>query len=199
MPTDVAPGLCFQQSFELFEQFSQAAQGWEMDFRQLDTIDSPFRLEQMSTTHMLYSRAYFGCRFHQLGGPVVGFRTFALHTAGSSDYRWCGEAVNRHSLVVLPVGGQFESVSERGFDIFTLSLSNELLERTAQLQFQRPLSSFIGAQGEVCRRGGSSLQRLRTRLHALSDEIRGVGSFPLGAPATRPHPRNNPNLLPDSS
>jgi AraC family ethanolamine operon transcriptional activator len=168
---DVPPGLCIRQSFPLFEQLAEATQGWEMDFRQLSAASSPFRLEQLSTPRMLYCRAYLGSQFHQLGGPALGFRTFALHSRRCSDFRWCGEAVNRHSLIVMPVGGEFESVSEPGFDIFTLSLSNTLLERTAEIQFQRPLSAFMGSSGQVCHLASARVYELRTLLHRLSSDI----------------------------
>ena len=178
---DVPPGLYTRQSFALFEQLEEATQGWEMDFRQLSTTSSPFRLEQLATSQMLYGRAYFGSHFHQLGGPVLGFRTFALHSRDCTDFRWCGEAVNRHSLIVLPAGGEFESVSQPGFDIFTLSLSNTLLERTAEIQFQRPLSAFMGSSGQVCHLASARVCELRALMHRISNDIerfRAAGALP---------------------
>ena len=174
---DVAPGLCIRQSFRLFEELVQACHGWEFDFRQLSVNVSPYRLEQLSTSRMLYSRAFFGSHFHQLGGPVLGFRTFALQADNCSDFRWCGEAVRRHSLIVLPADGEFESVSLPGFDVFTLSLCNELLERTAEVYFQRPLSSFMGSQGQICHLAVGEVGELRAFLHRLS---RDVGEQALG-------------------
>lgn len=169
--TDVAPGLCIQQSFQLFEEFVEACHGWEFDFRQLSINSSPYRLEQLSTSRMLYSRAFFGSHFHQLGGPVLGFRTFALQADNCSDFRWCGEAVHSHSLIVLPEDGEFESVSLPGFDIFTLSLCNELLVRTAEVYFRRPLSSFMGSNGQVCHLAVGEIRELRALLHSLSCDI----------------------------
>ena len=133
------PFGAYRQSFELFEQFAEAAMGWDIGFRQLAHSVSPFQLEQLASPHLLYCRANFGCSFHQLGGPVIGFRTFALRSAQCTDFRWCGEAVSGHDLIVYPVGGDFESVSRAGFDIFTVSLSTKLLEQTAQTLFHRQI------------------------------------------------------------
>ena len=172
---NVAPGLCFRQSFQLFEQLAEASHGWDMDFRQLSANSVPYQLEQLSTAQMLYSRVHFDSHFHQVGGPVLGFRTFALASDTCSDFRWCGEAVNRQSLIVLPSDGEFESVSLPGFNIFTLSLSNALLERTAQTQFHRPLSDFIHSGRQVCHLPGERLWELRALLSRLSDDMELIG------------------------
>jgi AraC family ethanolamine operon transcriptional activator len=167
----VASGLCFKQVFPLFEQLAEATQGWDLNFRQLSATSKAFRLEQFSTDRMLFSRACFGSHFYQAGGPTLGFRTFALHSINCTDFRWCGEAVHRHSLIVFPSDGEFESVSLPGFDILTLSLSNELLEQTAELQFQRPLSAFLTSSGQVCHLATGSVRELRAQLHRLSGSL----------------------------
>jgi len=179
---DIAPGLCIRQSFQLFEELVLASRGWEFDFRQLSRNVIPYRLEQLSTSRMLYSRVFFGSHFHQIGGPVIGFRTFALRADNCSDFRWCGEAVHPHSLIVLPSDGEFESVSLPGFDVFTLSLCNQLLERTAEVYFQRPLSAFMGSQGQICHLAADEVRVLRALLHSLS---RDVGERTLGDDSLR--------------
>ena len=162
---------CFKSSFELFEQFAEASRGWDLDFRQLRPARSPFTLEQFSTPRMLSSRATLDSHFHQHAGTAVGYRTFALQTQYGSDYRWAGEAADRQSLVVMADHGEFESVSTPGFDIFTLSLPITALERTAEMEFQRPLASFLGPGGEVRYRVGDALRELRAVLHSLSHAV----------------------------
>lgn len=162
---------CVSASFDLFEQLAEAINDWELDFRQLDAINNPFRLQQLYTPDFLFGRAALDSHFHQRGGPTLGFRTFALHTNDCSDYQWCGERADLNSLVVMPQGGEFESVSRRGFDIFTISLSTPLLERTAELEFHRPLSEFLGPGGKVHYRAGGSLLKLRNALHSISEAV----------------------------
>ena len=176
----VTPGFCIQQSFPLFEQLVEASKGWELGFRQLSAASSPFRLEQLSTSRMLYSRVHLGSHFHQLGGPELGFRTFALRSEVCTDFRWCGETVNRNSLIVLPSDGEFESVSLPGFDIFTVSLCFTLLERTAEIQFQRPLGDFMGDAGQVFHLSEDKMHELRRLLHRLSSDV--AQSSALGTP-----------------
>ena len=164
-------GYCHSSSFELYEQFADAARDWELDFRQLGVANSQFRLQQMSTPRMLFSRAAIDSHFYQRGSPMIGYRTFALHTNDCTDYQWCGERADLHSLVVMPKGGEFESVSRPGFDIFTLSLSTPLLTRIAEVEFQRPLTDFIGQGGEICYRAGNALRDVRKLLHSLSEAV----------------------------
>jgi AraC family ethanolamine operon transcriptional activator len=185
---DVPPGLYTRQSFALFEQLAEASRGWDLDYRQLDAAPSPYRLEQLSTSQLLYSRVYLGSHFHQLGGPVLGFRTFALRTNEGTDFRWCGEAVHRHSLIVFPTDGEFETVSQPGFDVFAPSLSNTLLERAAEIYFQRPLSAFMGSGGQVCHLASARVCELRALLHRLSSEIEqssAVAALPYSASTLR--------------
>ena len=170
--TDHSPiRYCLSNSFELFEQFADTARDWELDFRQLGVANSPFQLQQMSAPRMLFARAKLDSHFYQRGGPAIGFRSFALHTDSCSDYQWCGERADPQSLVVMPEDGQFESVSRPGFDVFTLSLSTALLTRTAEVEFERSLTDFIGPGGEVCYRAGNALREIRTLLHSLSKKI----------------------------
>ncbi len=168
---EVAPGLCFRESFPLFAQMAEAAQGWDLDFQQLSASVEPCWLEQYSTEGMLYSRASFDSHFHQMGGPVVGFRTFALRAYGCSDFRWCDEAAYPNSLIVFPEGGQFESISRPGFDIFTVSLSSTLLARIAETEFQSPLSILLSEQGQICHLAASTVRGLRSQLHRLSNNL----------------------------
>ena len=62
-----------------------------------------------------------------------------------------------------------------GFDIFTISLSNNLLTRIAELEFQRPLPTILGEQGQVCHVTGGTERSLRSLLHRLSNELRSYG------------------------
>lgn len=157
-----------KRSFELFEQLSDEIADWELDCRQLGRNDRPFELEQFGSDRLVYSRMNSDCSFYQIGGSQSGARTFALQASGCSSFHWCGEAINSQSLVVFPVNGEFESNSHPGFDVFTLSFSEELLSCTARLHYQRPLSDFFGAGHFVCNQSAHSVSELRALLHGIS-------------------------------
>jgi AraC family ethanolamine operon transcriptional activator len=169
--SEVASGYCIRQSFPLFEQLARAARGWDLDFCQLSATSMPFQMDLLDTSRMQYGRVAFGSHFRQSGGTSLEFRTFAMHATAGSDYRWCGEWVDSSKLVVFPADGHFESISKPGFDVFTFSLSTELLERTAEVQFQRPLSSFMDSSGLICHLAIAPLQKLRAMLAGISEDV----------------------------
>ena len=174
MPIEGAPPAeYFKRSFDLYEQFSESVNGWDLDFRQLGRNREPFKLEEFVTGRILYRRASFDCPFHQLGGSYsqAGFRTFALHTGKCTGFHWCGQAVTRGSLIIFPAGSEFESITHPGFDVFTLSVSDELLERTAQLHCLRPLSDLLGTGRKVCNGSPDVVSKIRSLLHALSASV----------------------------
>lgn len=172
MPIEEAtPVSCFKRSFDLFEQLAEVTYGWNLDFRQLRRNTDPFGLEQLVSPRMLYSRASFDSPFYQLGGPLLGFRTFALQANGCSGFNWCGQAISGQSLIIFPCGGDFESSTQPGFDILTLSLSDALLEHAAELHYGRPLSDFMGPGREVCNRSAGAVLELRAMLHLLSINV----------------------------
>lgn len=172
MSDPVKPGYCFCASFELFEQMVESVIGWQLEFRQLGPATNPYWLEQAVSRQMLYSRARFDCHFRQVGVTKYGARTFSLLARGSSDFRWCGEAVDRSCLLVMPQTGEFESVSSPGFDLHNLTLAQPLLERVAGEQFQLPLQQIIDSERVFCRNAGDALEQLRQMLETLSAQVR---------------------------
>ena len=172
MPVDGStPVSCFKQSFELYEQLSEAVHGWDLDFRQLGRSNRPFELEQLVSPRMFYGRAHFDCPFYQMGGPLAGYRTFALQTGSCTGFNWCGQSITRQSLIIFPAGSDFESNTRQGFEVFMLSIKEALLERTAHLHYQRPLSDFLGTGREVCNGSPDTVSKIRSMLCALSAGI----------------------------
>ncbi len=160
-----------KRSFDFYEQLSEEVAGWDLDFRQLGRNDKPFELEQFGSRRLLYSRLNCDCSFYQMGGNPPGFRTFALQASGCSGFHWCGESIGSPRFIIFPVNGEFEANSHPGFDIFTLSISEELLDCTARLHFQRPVSDFLGAGREVCNQSANTVSELRALLHGLSANV----------------------------
>ena len=117
---------------------------------------------------MLFTRVRLDSHFHQLGISPPGYRTFSLLADGSRDFRWCGEHVSRASLIVMPESGEFESFSPPGFELFNLSLANDLLEQVAENRFGCDLSLFLGAERMFCPHGGGAISALRAQLDRLS-------------------------------
>ncbi|MEH6584296.1 MAG: helix-turn-helix domain-containing protein [Halioglobus sp.] len=166
-----SPERHLKLSFEQFEQLAEAASAWDLSFRQLGPVQYPYRLEQVETGHLIYSRSVFSSRFHQAGGSPPGYRTFTLLAPGSPEFRWCGEMITADCLLVMPESGEFESVSPPGLDSFHVSLDKRLLEQVAQDHFDSDLAAVLGDERILCKNGGTSLRELRNLLQRLSANI----------------------------
>ena len=171
MQSDTANTVVIKQHFALFEQLAEATRGFDTDFRQLGPADGSFLLEQLGTPEMLFTRVRLTSHFHQMGSCPVGYRTFSLLASGSMGFRWCGEAVNSDGILVMPEGGDFESVSPPGFDLFNISFSHNLLARVALQRFGCDLGDILGPRRLLCPHGGETVALLRARLHRLSGQV----------------------------
>ncbi len=162
--------VLIREKFSLFEQFSEAAKGWDLEFCQLEPADGAFFLEQIAGTEALISRAHLPARFLQRGCVMPGYRTVSILTSRnySAAWRWCGETVTHSSLLVMAVGGEFESVSASGLDSIHLALSIEKLEQVSQTHFEMPLYELMPDGRCFCPHGGANLAILRRLLESVS-------------------------------
>ena len=156
--------------FDQFEELSGSVIGWELDFCQLSKSDSPFYLEQIAGSSVFVSRAYLPSSFYQRGSCAPGYRTVSILAFGSgpSSWRWCYENVTHDSMLVMPKGGEFESVSGPEFDSIHISLSIPLLERVAETQFGVSLRELMPDDRCFCPQGGVHLSSLRRILQQLT-------------------------------
>jgi AraC family transcriptional regulator, ethanolamine operon transcriptional activator len=159
-----------RQQYALFEEFSEAVQGWDLDFCQLGKADAPFYLQQLAGSRVSISRAYLSPGFYQMGGATPGCRTVSVLVSRGGDgaWRWCGERVTQNSLLVMPVGGEFESISAPNLDSIHLAIPIPLLERVAQTQFALPLHQLMPDGRCFCPEGGQHLLVLRNLLQRLT-------------------------------
>lgn len=170
MGQEVSHTLLIRESFSLFEEFSAVVEGWDLDFCQLGPARGAFFLEQMAGSQAMISRAQLPARFQQRGCSTPGYRTLSILTSRdhAEAWRWCGETVTRNSLLVMPVGGEFESISLPDFGSIHLALSVEILERIAAERFDLPLYQLMPEERCFCAQGGVPLMALRQLLENLT-------------------------------
>ena len=174
---EIAPtaGCVFKGEFKLFEELAEAVVGWELDFCQLSPATGPFYLQQLAGPSVLISRAVIQAKFYQSGGAVPEYRTVSLVAPGYRHgiWRWCGQAVSYNSLLVMPEGGDFESVSLGAYDSLHLSLSTPLLQQVAQSEFGLTLHQLMPEGRCFCPDGGEALELLRSLLLKITNAPRG--------------------------
>lgn len=162
----MANGQLIKAEFSLFEELASAAVGWDLDFCQLSQTNAPFFIEQIAGSSVVISRAALPARFYQQGAVAPGYRTVSLlaSEARPQSWRWCGESVTPHSLLVMPLSGDFESVSGKNLDSLHLTLSITLLSDMAESHFGQPLHQLMPDERSFCANGGAALYRLRRLL-----------------------------------
>ena len=163
-----------------FDELSEATRGWDLDFRQLDVGASPAELLQLTEPQTSFGRVQLGRHYHQRGSSPPGIRTFALPEDGVSSIHWCGYDVTENALMTFHPGGDFDGVSQPGFEVYTLSFSEERLAETAATLGLPELDDLIGGSEKTMTCEPSALEDLRSQVRLLCGEIEGNPSI-LGA------------------
>lgn len=124
---------CVSSKFADFEEFAEAIREWDLDFRQLDTGNSPAELTQLACGDVLLTHADFNRIYHQRGGTPTNMRTFAFFDSEVKRLEWCGhDVVVNNTLCMFDNSGSFEAVTQPDFKVFTISLPEEKLVQIAQ-------------------------------------------------------------------
>ena len=120
-----------QLEFDSFDGFSEATRGWDLDWRQLDRgrLDAKLLLVAGPSASIL--RVSFNRSFLQRGSSPTGMLTFGLLGESVGEIEWFRGRAAADSLLVFNSGGEYESVSQPGFNAHTLSFSEEHLDRIA--------------------------------------------------------------------
>ena len=118
------------QQFRDFEAFCENARHWDLDYYQLDRGDFSSELLMFGNTTTLFTRARLGRRLLQRGATPSGLITFGLLADPDISIHWRNFDIDGDKLLIFPPSVELYSISRPDFDVFTLSLSEETLNRT---------------------------------------------------------------------
>lgn len=118
------------QQFRDFEAFCENARHWDLDYYQLDRGGFSSELLMFGDTTTLFARARLGRRLLQKGATPSGLITFGLLADPDISIHWRNFDIDGDKLLIFPPSGELHSISRPDFDVFTLSLSEETLNRT---------------------------------------------------------------------
>ena len=165
------PRYLVRGSFSDFDDLSEAARDWDFDFRQLDGGASPGELVRLAERQTSFARVRLDRHYHQRGSSPPGIRTFALVEEGVSGVRWCGHGVTETTLMTFHPGGEFDGVSPPGFEVYTLSFSEERLAETAATLGLPEIPDLIGDAEKATHCDHPAMQDLRCRVRLLCSEL----------------------------
>jgi AraC family ethanolamine operon transcriptional activator len=145
--------------FSNLEQFIQAADRWDLDFRLLGNGGFVGRAKQLISRDVLIGYARFQRSLNQVGSTPPGYRTFGILGEGCSGFWWRGHQVSNHDLLVFPPSNELRSASTEDFEVFTVSVRTTYLEQLAEVL---ELHGLLDNGREVVRLDPDTVQYLRS-------------------------------------
>ena len=135
------PQLCQQEigramvlagEFEDLDDFASVAEGWDIDFRQLDRGPGRVQMAQMGTDRSRLIGFRFERSYEQRGSSPPGVVTFGLPTKTGEPIRWRSNPAPPGSIICFASGAEFEAVTRAGFRATTISFSVDHLTEIAE-------------------------------------------------------------------
>jgi AraC-like DNA-binding protein len=129
------------------QAFCEAAQGFEVEFHQLDRGSLTATLSYLVTKDCSVQYLHLDRKFHQHGSGPLNMLCFGLPDRQTLR-NWLGAPLQEPSLLNFCRPDGYESVSERGFSAYTFALTEQLLQRELDLLGSRISPSEIGCSGD---------------------------------------------------
>jgi len=128
--TEQNPGsdlIAISGQFAEFDQFVEFAAAWDIDFQQIGPGALNATLSQVVGQSWSLARGQFDQAAYQQGAAIAGMRTFAILDPQASEHEWCGRPFSPDSIAVFASDGEFQSISQPGFAVYTVSFTDEQL------------------------------------------------------------------------
>ena len=119
--------LAIAGQFAEFDQLMEFAAAWDIDFRQIGHGALNATFSQAVGESWSFAKARFDRPAWQQGAAIAGMRTFALLDQNAPENEWCGRPFTPDTIAVFASDGEFQSISQPGFGVNTLSFSDEQL------------------------------------------------------------------------
>ncbi|MEM9658891.1 MAG: helix-turn-helix domain-containing protein [Planctomycetota bacterium] len=132
--SDLAPPtFVLRRTFEDVDDLADAAQQWDLDFRQLECGQFHGHLLQFGVGGAQVGDARFCRSLKQCGAPPAGMRTIAIPAHGDVTLTWRGRVIDGRSAMVFPLNSELSSVSQSNFHVFTCSFSDDVLATAGEM------------------------------------------------------------------
>jgi len=161
-----------QATFADVEEMCTAVRSWDLDFRPLYApveCDSVGRIIQLRCGPLELGYARFFASIEQGGAPPAGALTFGVLGEGIRRLWWRGQDVDAGTILVFPVGGELRSFSGPEFEVFTVSVGEELVAHLCERFKLSPPP--LRQRSETFRPPRHLLAMLRQRLRRLKDAV----------------------------
>ncbi|MBT8438841.1 MAG: helix-turn-helix domain-containing protein [Gammaproteobacteria bacterium] len=156
-----------RKRFDDFEELATAIRAWDLDFRQLDRGRSIPEFTQVLGPNVHFTHARFDRHYHQQGSTPAGMRTFALLEDTVSGVHWFGREVTSSLLMCFPASRELDAVSRPDFNVYTISISEDLLAETGLTIGLSDLNKIIRNEDRVVNCNPALLQAIGSKLREI--------------------------------
>ena len=170
MPNFSPKSYFFNRAFQDFDELTETVRAWDLEFSQLDPGHFDGELTQIGSERLNLSYARFNRHLLQKGSPPQGFRTFAIPADSGQRFLWRRKEVTGERIPVFPTGGELDAVSWSGFQVFTLSFSEEILADAIERLELHSLQNLF-PKGDVCFPHPESLRLIRNWLQGFFRDL----------------------------
>ena len=134
-----------KSSFNNFDQYQEAARGWELDLRLLSKNDFSADLSMFSSKTFLLTRTKLFGKIDQFGLTPKGFRSLVVPVNYNNEYVWLHKRVSGKDLLIFPKDGTLDAVSYSDFDNYIISINEDILFQVIdQLDYKNCKKLFNG-------------------------------------------------------
>jgi AraC-like DNA-binding protein len=139
--------------------------GFDLGFRQLDSGDASIPAQLLVGENLTLAHMHFGCGYHQLGLPPVNRLSFGVPVRRLRD--WFGRPYRSSSILPFHHPGGIDGVSGKGFEAFTVTLSEDYLADIGA-SYRIPIpKQMLGPKPESLIDRGENTLRFRSQLNRL--------------------------------
>lgn len=158
------------RSFNDFDEFGEVAREWRIETSLLGR--GGFRADLLQVVDPVgefhFVRTRMDGHIRQTGEPPHGMRTLCILASPELRVDWRRQPVDGNDILVFPSGGELEATTQPGFEIFIVSVTEELLARQLRTVSGRDTSeSFFDSEVFHC--DPDAMNRLRRRLIGYTD------------------------------
>jgi AraC family ethanolamine operon transcriptional activator len=118
--------------FDDVDELGEITRDWDLDFRQLNRGGFRGSVRQAAIGPIQLADTRLDGILHQRGTTPTDVWTFCFPGHHEMEFCWRGHAVGTNDLLIHRPGGEFDSMSRRGFRLLLVSVSSEHLEAAAQ-------------------------------------------------------------------
>ena len=161
--------------FAEFDQFTEFTTAWDLDFRQVGRGSLNASLSQVVGKSWSLAKARFDRQAYQQGVAVPGMRTYAILDSNAPENDWCGKPFSPDSIAQFAKDGAFQSISEPGFDVYTLSFTDEKLAAACERLGIKDVTERFSDHGQILQIDRLRTNQLRKLVNSALHTLCGAG------------------------